>query len=488
MENIRQKSELLEEENAGYDCHFHLFNSETSTSEPYLGPLLDMDYISNVNYILVTILIFYGAQFVYSSRDRKRRQELVLKQRDDYYKRLSEESLKMDEERLGEQDELKQKVEHLQRDTNKVRDKLIQLSANNGFDCNLESTNFTDNNNKQEQRLNEELAGLESKNNDLQSIQNKIRKISDKHLDEPHDGSNPVNVLTDRIRQLEAENSKLKSQVETHKCSLPQPPQKRSDVDPELIKFIEDHSDLTIDFLAKAYETILDIKANNPNVDFDDHIRQLKATQANYYAEFTRLEVARKRVENDLKKRKADYKEELTNFNEQRVEHLFKNTGCDSYLKELKEKNKVCQEHVDYLTKQIEVKKKDIAKFEEENRRAEEESNLRYQQWLKTELEIQRMENEKREANWDQERSLYNQSFNMSSASQFSSVLPPPQIDVPPIEEILGSNDKSGLSDIPHSIDMFQYMPPPPIVDMDEIIGPNSSNNHTINQPRHHAI
>lgn len=180
--------------------------------------------------------------------------------------------------------------------------------------------------------------------------------------------------------------------------------------------------------------------------------------------ELESLRAAKRQMEIKLQLLKKRYEEELTTFNEARVENIFKNSGAREYLERLKDQTKIKDGIIKNLKEDLEFRTKEIAELHARCKEAEKQS----QEYLKAWREAQMARAEAEKMTNLRERSQA-KSINMSSASSFiehSSVPPPPPVEAPSIEELLtpcASDSRTALS---------SSIPPPPEVEvpMDEIL------------------
>ena len=440
----------------------------------------EMDVVTfDTNYLLLTFFVIYIGQIIETILVKSKREKLASSQRDLYYKRLIEESQAMEEERIKEEQELVKQVELLQQENDNIRNQLGDLADNDDDDWSadsseVESVNLSSHSNgAKSDRLQREMQDLQSKNNHLQSIEsdleNVCQKIGDSHLEEQLKAKDELlETLERRIEGLENENKQLKNQIETHNCPLPPP--MLTNLDTNLLKYAEQHKeDLTLDFLKKAYDVLLEMKASNPDMDFADYINDLKNGSSNYVGELENLRLAKRQAEIKLQLMKKRYEEELSSFKDVRVEHIFKNSGAKEYLDRLKDITKAKEDIIKNLEEELNFKKKEIEDLQEKYADAEKQRNDYLHAWKDVQFKKEQLENEKR-ANQQRERRLLTQSMNLSPSSSLvenNQVPPPPPVDVPTVEEIL--RDISGPSH-----DSIQYsslgldasIPPPPQIDV----------------------
>lgn len=306
-----------------------------------------MDIIFDVYHILLTLVVVFIGQFVDSHLSKGKRQRVVSLQRDAYFKTLLQDSHKMNEIKLKEEQELVNRIENLRKQNNIIKSQIQNTGGNewNAETCDAKLIELSRGDKENEAgQLKQELSNLSSKSNQLEIVEKQInsitKKVGETFGDETNGQDGSIYILEERIKQLEAENNKLQLQLETHNCLAPIP--RQSELDPKLVKYMEEHDDeLTLDFLEKAYETLLELKVSDTQRDFGKYIKELRKNQSNYVAELTQLNITRKEVEKKLEIARSRYEAELSSFNETRVEFIFKNSGAKYYLEGLKERNEI---------------------------------------------------------------------------------------------------------------------------------------------------
>lgn len=459
----------------------------------------------------MTFVIIYVGQILDGFLAKGKRERLTSQQKELYYRKLTEESLKMEEKKLNEELILAQEINSLQQESKELKsqledagglDKPSDWSADdyedddndNGRFSDRESTSSSsrhkptssrdnksfaedDSVDEKVEQLNQEIAELQEKAKELESVEDDIRRLSkdlgecnvqEAGQQEPIDETT-IKDLNEKIKQLESENEELKLQLKEHSGFTLS--KRETDLEPELLKYLEDHQhDLTLGFLEKVYETLLEIKASEPDKDFDEYIEELKKNRREYVSELAELRVSKKEAEIKLQKMKRRYEEELSSFNEIRVEHIFKNSGAKEYLERLKEKNKIKNDIINTLKAELEAKESEVASWQTKYRDAEKQCNEYWEAWKDTQSRKEKLEAEKK-AQFERERRAMNLTMNLSSASSLvdNQVPPPPPIDVPPVDEILRMVAPSGgqTTTNPYSMsNMNSSIPPPPPVDV----------------------
>lgn len=197
-----------------------------------------------------------------------------------------------------------------------------------------------------------------------------------------------------------------------------------------------------------------------------------------YLAQIEELRIAKKEMEIKLQLLKKRYEEELSSFEQIRVEHIFKNSGAKEYLERLKDRNKLKDDIIKSLKEELEYKNKEVADLQERCLELE-RTSIGYQQaWKEAQLKKEQLEAEK--ANQERERRQYNK--NLSSASSLVDqvgIPPPPPIEIPSIAELMG-NMTSHQDTNPYS-SMDSSIPPPPHIEVpfDELIRPAQPSSQT---------
>lgn len=275
--------------------------------------------------------------------------------------------------------------------------------------------------------------------------------------------------LRDKISKLEVENADLKEQISEHeKAELNLT---RTSLDPDLVEYLEEHNDeLSLEFLKKAYETLEELKASESDKDFSELIDELKSSHTAHAAQLAELQVSKKEVEIKLKLLKQRYDEELSTFNNTRIEHLLKNSGAKEYVDRLKEKNKINDELINDLKSELESKNREISTWETRFREAEKQSQVYWDAWRDIQVKTAELEAEKL-ANQERSRRVAKQSsmnFSPGSSMIDDHVPPPPPVSIPSIDELLQATSVPQTS--AYAVKMDTSVPPPPPVDDDDIL------------------
>jgi hypothetical protein len=301
---------------------------------PYMDDLFDLPLL------LATFFAFFFAQTIHSYFAIKHREELVLTQREEYFCQLTKELNKMDEEVDQKSNKLKEKYDNLVAELEKY-----------GLKEDISLENLPD-----EEKLKKTKAKLEDDYRQLEDCESEIRRISSAiKLDD--------DVQLDKLKQciklLEDENKRLENQIRDQPttqstCAI-------ENQDPQIMKFLEEHH-YTTDTLNMVYEVLLEFQAKNRDQELEDYLVSLKQTKSNYDAKLTELDVKRKKMELRLEQTRNLYREELSSFNETKIEYLFKIAGAQEKLTQLEEKNNIAESIVKYRKEQAEIKKNDTSK------------------------------------------------------------------------------------------------------------------------------
>lgn len=302
-----------------------------------------MDFISDVPLILVSIAIIFVGQAFWSNRYRNKRAILAIQQRDLYFSKLSTDSMKMI-------DEVATRVDKLEQEKNENIAKLREL------DLNVNLHNICDEDEQNPEELKKTIASLKQKRSQsrkiLQSIEDEIAELcQDMGLDQ--DDDEMLNNLQKSIQNLEVENANLEVHLKSHK--QPTLSIREDEMDPELTEY------LTYDMneLEDIYKTLIEIRNSDPSNTLDEYRRKLERPRSDYQSKLVNLDSRRNLVEKRLRQTQRLYQEELSSFNESRIEYLFKNTGAQELLKELREKNSIAERIMENRRRETESRKRE---------------------------------------------------------------------------------------------------------------------------------
>lgn len=361
---------------------------------------MDIDIPFKFSHFIVTLIIIYLSEWLKSSFVNEKRLKLALRQREIYHRKLKT----MEDSDLKADMETAETIQQLEEEGEIIEEQLEGFSNDTDGDV-----------------LEQELEELEAKAHEMEALETDVQKVAAKI-----EKSVNKEDLEDELAKLRLVNQDLKKQIESHSHMSGL----NVKLDPNLISFLDEHSDeLTLSFLEKAYETMLELSAANPKMDFNQYICELKESKNKYVSELHDLHVSKREIERKFKLMKERYEEELSSFNELRIEHLFKNAGVKEYLDTLRRKNQIVEETIVNLRKDLEFKREEVDFWRQKYEQAEEE-RIKYHDAYrdilakKVQLEAQRKA-EKRM---------------MSSASSMvdTTIPPPPPIEIPSVAEILG--------------------------------------------------
>lgn len=411
-----------------------------------------MEFENPIIQIIVPIVLIYLTESLTSRRANDQRAKLALHQGEIYHKRLRSDFDKMEEEKLSSELESAEEIEKIEKQLNELKeghDKFGNDSDGWNSDSSMDEESENSINDK-ELKAKQELTNLKTKQDELDSVEKDFQKVAESLSNFDLDGSIVQQAkeqsvdFEEKINKLKIENDELKTQIELHKSSKLSAI--KAKLDPELISFLEEHTDeLTLSFLKNAYETLLDLRATNPKMDFNQYIKELKDSRENYITELTELHVSKKEIEHKLRCMKERYEEELSSFNETKIEQLCRKAGVDEYLSGLKRKNEITEQTIVNLQKDLESKRKEVEIWKDKYKEAEDQYNKYFEAYKDITAKRDQMEYQRRAA-MDREKRL-GPKMNLSSASSLvdASVPPPPPIDVPPVDQILREaiNDNS---------------------------------------------
>lgn len=265
---------------------------------------------------------------------------------------------------------------------------------------------FTQNTEKLEKERNDVLSQLGDSNDSDWSVSSNVQSLPEGQL---------VQEVEDKL------------QIEDHNIS------RMTDIDPQLLKYLEDHRDeLTLDFIKIAHETYSDIRASNTVLK--EYIDDLKHNQRNHLKELDELRRSNEEAKIKLDKWKISFSEALSSFKEVQVDNIHRRGSTKEYQEKIKDKK---NEIINELKSKLESKEKELRIWQEKCGTFERESSSYWKAWRDSENRREALEAEKRAI---RERGfMMNQTMNMSSASSMmddQSIPPPPPINV---EEIFKS-------------------------------------------------
>ena len=191
---------------------------------------------------------------------------------------------------------------------------------------------------------------------------------------------------------------------------------------------------------------------------------------------------AKKRIEYKYQLLKQRYEEELTTFDEAKVENIFKNSGAREHIENLNERIRLKDKEVKGLRKQVDRLENDVDNWTKRFNKSREVYRKSLREYQAKIDRLLQMSN--REQSINSERMLND----TSSALSFDSIPDPPPIEMPSINEILNMvqspqvNDERSYTSANNShfasLDQLDSsIPPPPHINvtLDEILGGLSS-------------
>lgn len=394
--------------------------------------------------LLIAIVIIYIGQILEGHYQRKVRLSRCNFQRDLYYKRLAQLSLDMEKEQL----EILNKTQDLQREIREVSGDSDEWS-NDDDDENLANRRESwSSSSVKALELNEQLEALmdEAKQssslcNDIDELERSLNLSTDAKTSGGgscrEDLVKSLNELSKKVKELELENEHLKQELgDQSKLKLVT---SKTKLEPDLIEYLEQHRDqLSLSFLRKAHETLVELRASRSDAEFEEYINALHDGHKNRVVQLAELQVSHKEAEIKLQLMKRRYDEELSSFNEVKIEHLLKNSGVKEFLDSIKEKNRTKEDIIKDLRTKIDMRQRDLEIWQSKYKTVEEQCNKYREEWRKSQITRDQIESELR-AKQEHERRILNYSINMSSASSMidNQVPPPPDIDVPSVADIL---------------------------------------------------
>jgi len=304
-----------------------------------------------------------------------------------------------------------------------------------------------------------------------------------------------------RIVQLEEENKRLKEENESLRGSgWDDDSSQSSSNDNEMVDFLAQHQELTLELLKCIYETLSELKRQNPSQDFKEIFNLLTSKFVSHEENGNKtdhiikeLELARhaqRTAEKKLQLLRERHQEELNlvdgNIKE---DQLSKNKGLKEYLERLTERKRVNDDLVERLRKELNHLKKENDELKDRCQNLEKKNQEHLKNWRDPQrscrggLETNNFLNSQQRSNGQSshQRLLTNRSPVPSFDENYQ--IPPP-MDEPQLDEILrdismhdGESGQQRIDEtIPLSFDSSQLpfsemdsIPPPPEVQMEEI-------------------
>lgn len=426
-------------------------------------------FASIVLRILVTIISIYVGHLIENIKSNEKRKQRAIEERNQFHEKLLIESLSMEDKKLEEESRAVEEIKELKDAADKTQQRLQELASEDG-DSHSDRVSFNvDDNDWDSQdgdansaegsvdrvdeeisKMTDEISRLEKKEEELQSLDNQIVECIREHntdqdietdtasLDDKQKLDEAMQILNEKIEALDLENKQLKDQLEKYNRDDEAPIIEQTEMDPELIRFLEQHSEvLTLDVLENALETMLEVKASNPDVDFKQYVSDIMKRQDKYASELAEVKIAKKEVEIKLRLMRKRYEESLTSFDQTRVDHIVRASSAKEYLDKLKEKNKINDEIVSSLRTELQAKREELTMLREKLQDAEKQCNAYYNALKEIQAQKDKLEAEQR-ARQERERNAINY-LNLSSASSHidNQIPPPPAIDIPSVADLL---------------------------------------------------
>lgn len=391
---------------------------------------MDVDIVESGYYFILGIIICYIGQIFDCYLKNSKRQQLILAERKLYFKKLFAESQTMEEEKSRIEADLMKNIEEAKRENEEIEEQLddevdSEWSSSGGQD---ELDDLRDNV--------EELKTVE------ESISDQVEALPEEAAasivassgssSAAGDDSN-TEKLNAKIAQLEEDNMKLRQQIDNHKGDSMDASLSSKDIefDPELLKFLNTHKEMSLEFLQQAHDMILEIKASDDmkDVDFNTYVRDLRKTRVEYASKLAELRVAKKAAEHKLEVAKKKYLEELRLFDESKMECLLKRSVRQDYLSKLKESNQVRDEMIKDLEEELTRLRSEIADWKSRYQAAEQQSSIYYKAYQDSLVKKERLDAERARAVRD-----------VSATSSFvDNIPPPPPVKIPTVDEMFQS-------------------------------------------------
>lgn len=460
---------------------------------------LEQDSIQSLrlSHLVLTLIILYFGQLVEDLYLKERRSKVVCLQRELYHMELKCEYQRMEEEQLVEELKLAKAIETLKKDQDDLKSQLDEdeledsdWSADSDSKKKSESPNpsvapadpASLEPNDEHGELVDELQVVKNNASELERTEDEIEKFA-KDLGEEicnteleatrmrqlESLESELDELREKMSTLEVVNDDLKKQIREHeRIGLMST---RTSLDSSLVEYLERHNDeLSLDFLQKAYKTLEELKELNPDRNFSELIDEMRSSHLDHAAHLAELQVSKKEVEIKLRLLKQRYEEELSTFNETKIEHLLKNSGAKEYLDRLKERNRLNDDLINDLRSELELKNRELTKWETRFREAEKQSQVYWDAWRDVQMKMAELEAEKL-ANHERSRRLAKHSsmnFSPSSSLIDDQVPPPPPVSIPSIDELLQATSVPKATT--YAVKLDSSVPPPPPVDDEDIL------------------
>lgn len=363
-----------------------------------------MDIIATAHYFILGVVICYIGQIFDWYLKRSKRQQIILSERKLYYQKLVAESLTMEEEKSKIEADLIENIDQAKRENGEIEEQL-----DDDVDSEWSSNGQ------------EELDELKQRVDELRSVEESISEQSIPSED------CKVEILNEKIAQLEEDNRKLREQIDNHDGdSLVTG--KDTEFDPELLNFLNSHKEISLDFLQQAYKLLLEMKVSEPDKDFNVYVEELRTSRVEYANRLAELRVAKRAAEHKLEIAKKKYLEELRLFNESRTDYMLKQSVRQDYLTKLKESNQVREDIIKNLEDELERLKSEIGMWREKFHAAEQQAIHYHKACQESLIKKDQLEAERARV--------------VSATSSFVDhhIPPPPNPKIPSVDELLQSS------------------------------------------------
>lgn len=423
-----------------------------------------MDFIElephKFSHIFVTIFIIYISEFIKSRLANDKRQKIAQIEREDYHRNLQSQSIKMEEEELNLKIEQAKEIQLLQEEEDEKR---IGIEPQLGDDQDDEEGWSSESS-----ILDEQLRSLEAKEDELISAQTQLQKVSHeltRNLAIQQDATlqsamEETKQLKERIELLMEENSNLSEQIETLSHNRPEIKSMKineSTLDEKLVEFLELHKDeFTLDSLNNIYQTILGLRASEPDLDLNGFVRAFKSSR-NKVKELSDLHLIEKSATIKYNKLRDEYMTKLT-IDGLKINKIIENSSAKEKLQALTMKIQKLEDCLQEYEEQAEFKQRKIDELKDQLEKAEEN--------YKNYRRAQRDAEEKYQSLKAREDDMHLNMSDVSSLHHSGGIPSPPPCHPPTAEEIQKMLNRPNCSSIDHDFDnsAISDIPPPPPV------------------------
>lgn len=430
-----------------------------------------------LTYVIILRIIIYILECVFANFYNNARYQTSLMQARNYHIRLKSQFISMESEKIDTelklvQDQLVDINNTIRSSSNDNNPETLDASTPNREDHDVDSvfdgghrqdlsralslSNISVPDDEKEIEARSELNNLESADMRLLSAQDELTKLvsNDNDLDlnipdlcaqSSQDGTTTtietgdeaahhqqlVKELKDKIDQLERENDNYRSQIRAREVEL-NLKKIEPNLDRDLIKFLEQHrQELSLEFMKKAHKMLLEMKALDPEMDFNEYLEEKKVLRNDYMSDISQLLVNRREVEMRSERMKARHEEELSTFAETQLEHLFKIIGAQDKLATMRKKNEITNELIENLRKELVAKRNELEVIREKYLGIEIERTKYFEAWKTMQLKKEQLEEER--------KSLIRATIDSEASSLLINGMPPPPppVELPSLNELL---------------------------------------------------